>query len=79
MTKLEALKAQDFNRALYTEYSTLTDGVRDYWCNGADKIGRRHIMQMKTTNDNGVEISIWMYQSKLTKAIKSGALKVLRK
>ena len=76
MTTLADFTKYDHDRAMFKEFSILTDGKKDYYGNGFDRMGRRHIMRLNTFNDQGTQISVWMYITDITRAIKSGALTV---
>ena len=77
---MKRFEAYDRNRATFTETSIIClNGTEDIYLDGFEKIGRRHIARIKRFNDQGVEVSGFVYISELSRAIKAGTAEVIAK
>jgi hypothetical protein len=73
------LEAYDRKKATMFETSILTTGTEDFFGKAIEKIGRRYVWRFERFNNQGVQVSGWMYMSDVIKALKSGALQVFKK
>ena len=73
------LESYDMKKATMRETSVLTTGSEDFFGKAIEKIGRRYVWRFERFNNQGVQVSAWMYLSDVQKCLKSGALQVYAK